>query len=1147
MFVPRTTDSQPHTVEENALCYVTPEELVDEDQYHNHDENAIPECPHLMITIGDDTTAVAALVDSGAELSCVQKEYLEALVSNGVQLPEIPVTNVNIITALGSRSKRISTQVLLPIECQGKKMEVTALVVPRLLKYVILGQDWIAKNQVTISCHRFLRPLINSEEEVLHLRDGRPIYVVVSGEQTEGDHGTSIDEHFITAASQNMVTAISRERAGMEKGEVPLTALGDEGCPLQGAVATSVARRELTPQQQQQLDAVMKEHECVFSEVPGKTHVYTHRLEVTDDSPFCGKSYPVPHAHREAVQRAIDNMLKMDVIERSDTIYVNPLVVVSKKMGLEPRVCVDARALNVRLKPAYERPERMNDLLRRFNGKTWLSSIDLTSGYWQVPLAKEDRKYTGFGFRGMVYQFKRVPFGVKTASAAFIRALHLALGSDVLDYAVIYIDDIVVFSETFDQHLKDIASVLSKLKAAGMTVRRAKSVFCREEVKFLGHRVTSEGLSPDPDKIEVIKQFPTPRTQRQLRSFLGLSNFFRQHVPSYARIMEDLRGLLSTKKKWCWTPEADVAFKNLKKAFENRVMLSQPDFTLPFVVETDASLAGVAGVLYQMIGEERKIISIVSRGLSSAETRFSISEIELLSILFSVTKFREYILGQEVTVITDHKALQFLRSSKLTSSRLSRWSLLLQEYHLNIIYRPGVENYFCDFLSRNPMGQVASTEPRSKGVLVGVAKIAMDPDVRKRLKNIRQVQHDHSKEQSWYSQLQSPANEGNSSNSSRYYINDGYIYHSDGQGRKRVWIPPPLVNDIIWSYHYDLGHFGAAKCQHAISRDFWWRGMSREIRHVIATCERCQRSKYPRYNLQGKWNNVLPQSRGELVLCDYLGPLPKAKGGYQYVFVIVDGFTKYVRFYPLKRATTKMTLRWFLEDYCVEFGKPTRILSDNGSQFSSPVWTDTLAEHGIKASKISVRHPQGNAAERIMFRLGQAFRTYCHAKHVTWIDWLPLIERMTNIAVHDCTGFTPYELQTGGVPQYTVPQLLGLPLPEPIDSEWQVRVVRERMRRAGIERGKQQKGIRVEIFAKDEAVLLRVPGVSNAAQKIIGKLCDIFQGPFYIEERVRDNTYRLRNADGTQKGTFNVRSLRRYRQLRPIQDTDPNQGAEELD
>lgn len=265
-----------------------------------------------------------------------------------------------------------------------------------------------------------------------------------------------------------------------------------------------------------------------------------------------------------------------------------------------------------------------------------------------------------------------------------------------------------------------------------------------------------------------------------------------------------------------------------------------------------------------------------------------------------------------------------------------------------------------------------------------------------------------------------------------------------------------------------------------------------------------------------------------MVLCDYFGPLPRTKGAFQYIFVVIDGFTKYVKFYPLRKATTAKTLQKFLGQYCNELGKPKVILSDHGTQFTSPMWSETLAEEGIQSVKCSIRDPKGNLAERVMARLGQAFRLYCSHKHTLWIEWLGLVERWINHTVHDSTGFTPVELQTGKAPVYEVPRLLGLNQDSKVDMDWQIRMAQQRMRKAGLARGKQQKKVKVEVFAPGEKVLLRVPGISNADRHEMGKLFELYQGPFIVRARVHENTYHLETNDGRFKGQHNVRSLRKY-------------------
>lgn len=1119
----------------DSLFYVTREELLDENLYHCQTHGSMIECPHLVITVGDNPNIIPALVDSGAEVSCINKEYYDALRQDGARFIETRVESAYIVTATGASSKKIDIQARIPIACQGIEMVINALVVTKLVKDVILAGDWLQKYGATISYRERRERSLPEGECALRLRDGREIFIVRPSDSSSAAVRDEDDPHpYVTVTSLSIMSASIKNVPADSNLEGPPKGLQSDnllgGRHLSEEYPTSQLQRELTMQQTNQLNDVLTAHARVFSDTPGQTHLYTHKLNITNTTPFCGRTYPVPHIHREAVQSAINDMMRMDVVERADALFMNPLVVVSKKDSSKLRVCLDARELNKRVSPEYERPEKIADLLRRFHGKTWLSSLDLTNGYWQIPLAAADRKYTGFGFAGIGYRFKRVPFGVKSASSGFIRALHLALGDAVSEFVAVYIDDIVIYSDSFEDHLRHVDVVLTKLEEAGLTVKESKSVFCRQQISFLGHRISAEGLEPDPVKVEAIQDFPTPRTQRQLRGFLGLCNYFRQFVPNYARTVEDMRGLLGGKVRWKWTEAANRAFNDLKDAFKKRVMLNQPDFEQPFRIDTDASYSGIAGVLYQEVDGERRIISLASRGLSDAEKRFTVSEVEMLAIVFAVTKFREYVLGRHLTIVTDHKALQFLMSSKLNSSRLTRWVLYLQEYNFDVVYRPGKENLFCDFLSRHPVvdGKCASEADVSKGILVGMAKFNLDADVRKRLKCFREFQAEDASGRRMLNRLEAKSAKPTDGHDLKFRLVDGYIYHADQVGELKLWVPGSLVKEIVWSYHLDTGHSGPAKCYDAIRREFWWHGMTRAIRQILRACERCQKTKFPNHYLEGKWNNVLPTKKGELVLCDFFGPLPRTRGSFQYILVIIDGFTKHVKLYPLCRATTGATLKKFLGDYCKEQGKPQTILSDNGSQFTSPAWSESLEKEGIKSIRCSIRDPKGNLCERVMARLGQAFRVYCSHKHTLWIEWMALVERWINHTTHSSTGCTPVELQTGKAPTYEIPRLLGINQDRSIDMEWQIRMSQQRMRKAGVERGKQQRKVRVEVFEPGEKVLLRVPGVSNSEKREMGKLFELYQGPFLIRERIRENTYLLETLDGRFKGQHNVRALRRY-------------------
>lgn len=1088
-------------LEANVL-YVDGEELLDEVAYHNTPHGEINQCPYIEVAIGTRDIKEMALIDTGSQVCCISQALYDSLREQGEKMEETRVSNVHLVTAVGGRSKRVTRQVLLRVRCGEVESDVPCLVIPNLVTRIVLGIEWCVEHQVNM---KFTQQGGKYKIHITKERAGQLFVIASDG----GGHKEVMDDRdeYVVATSMNVVSIT---------GSVPR----DDIEVMPRAVS-------LTEDEEERLNDLVTEFDDVFSDKPGLTHVYRHRLGIKDTSSFMGKAYPIPRVHRPAVQKVIDEMMENGIIRKANTRYINPLIVVPKKDG-SVRICLDAREVNKRIEPAYERPEKVQDLIRRFHGNKWLTSLDLTSGYWQVELAKEDQPYTGFGFGGISYCFQRVPFGLKTAGSGFIRALNIALGNDVRDYAVVYVDDLIVFSRTFVEHLIHLKSILTKLREAGLTIKRKKSIFCQEEIRFLGHLVSGQGVRPDPERVKAIWEFPLPRTQRQLKSFLGICNFYRPFVKNYAMVMTDLRDLLKGGSKWKWNSKAEAAFTGLKEAFQREVILSQPDLSRRFSVECDASYIGVGAVLYQEEGEERRVITMASRGLNKAEQNYTVTEIELLSVVFALTKFREYVLGRKVTIVTDHKALEFLLTSKFSSNRLMRWMLYIQEYDFEIRYRKGKDNVVADFLSRHPVqdGRLVNQE-HCQGVMIGVTKIHIDKEIRERLKHLKRIQQECPRGKEIMVVLNGENNDKRLAGN--FQLMDEYICHLDRRGQGRIWIPEELEKDVTWAYHQDLGHYGSDKCYSAIRQAFWWKGMSRGIRKILATCDRCQRTKHPARYLEGPWQNVRREAKGDLVLCDYYGPLVKSKGKCQYIFVIIDSFTKFVKMYPLQRATTKATLDKFLDKYCVEYGKPKEILSDHGTQFTSKVWIETLAKAGIKAIFSSVRNPQGNQAERVMRRLGQAFRIYCQKEHWKWKDWMYDIERWMNITVHASTGYTPLQLQTGELPSYTVPELLGLPARDgDRDQKFELVMAQENMDRAAKKRGRQQKKIFYDELAVGSEVLLRTPGVSCLEKREMAKFLDLYEGPYVIKWKLGNNAYVLQGRDGTEKGVYNVRLLRKY-------------------
>lgn len=458
---------------------------------------------------------------------------------------------------------------------------------------------------------------------------------------------------------------------------------------------------KVTKSQMCEMQQLLSSHEDVFSDVPGKTTVITHKLVTTTEAPIRQRAYRTPQALKSKVQDEIDNMLNLGVIEEINSAYASPIVAVNKPNG-DIRLCTNYKALNkVTVVDPYEMP-RIDEILEDVAHAKFISTLDLTKGFYQVPLDPQAKAKSAFVAFGHQYAYNVMPFGMVNSSATFQRLVDEVL-RDCNSYCRQYIDDVAIFSNSWQEHLEQLDTVLTKIHEAGLTVKPSKCKFAYHQVTYLGHTVGNSQIKPNFDKIKAVTQFPKPVTKKDVRSFLGLTGYYRKFVSHYEDIARPLIDL--TKKKEPntvrWSPSCQSAFQNLKAYLSTEPILKAPDFSKPFLLQTDASKKGIGAILSQLDNQLREHpVIYLSRQLKTSESNYSVSEQECLAIVWSIKKLRYYLQGRKFTVITDHKALQWLDNTKLSNSRLMRWSLILQEFNFDIQYRKGILNTNADSLSR---------------------------------------------------------------------------------------------------------------------------------------------------------------------------------------------------------------------------------------------------------------------------------------------------------------------------------------------------------------------------------------------------------------------------------------------------------------
>ena len=1034
---------------------------------------------------------VEALADSGSEVTCVSEE-LWSRIKQGHELPTLPLSGVTVRGALkGCRSKRVKQQTLIDIQFGRSKKTIVCLIVPDLARDVILGDDFMHEAGAILSYKA--RALI-----------------------LDWDGVTEILPWVTTAPSVGITVEILEEVH-------PDSSVQEEEEDKE-AVIDQIVRLipDLEDIQREALARVLKTHKEVFTERPGRVKGYEIKLEVNDETPFCVRPYPIPFAKREATDRQIQKMENWGIIRRDTTPYINPISVQYKKNG-DVRICLDARRLNARLTQDMESPPPPESLLQRFIGMKFFSTLDMTASYWQFALTKESQKYTGFLYNNRSYVFQVMPFGISTAVGQFCRGLDITLGPEIREFLTSYVDDKLLASETFEKHLEYLDQLLTKLKEVGFTLNLEKCEFLKKEVKFLGFFIGGEGVRVDPEKLKPIQDFPTPTSSKMLRRFLGMCVFYTRFREKAAVLTQPLNAVLK-KGNWKWTEVEAKAFQEVKESFLKCIILTHPDPTKTYYLQTDGSDIGLGAELYQLDEEgERRTIAFYSRVLHAAELNYTTTEKELLAIVAALEKWRMFVLGTKLIIVTDHIALTFLQRCKLRNNRLSRWVLAMQEYQFTVEHCKGKDNIVSDTLSRYPPG--AKTYDTSVNA-TEYEVLHLDPQERRkvarRIENIQQLQEaDPRTEELRRRVLSNPVKVS-------FVLKNGVLYKIDRRtGRHLLEIPTSLQEDLVFAHHEETGHLGSQKLTVLMRLRYHWPKMKKTIRLQIRSCDLCQKSKVPTQRIEGISAPIIPPGPGELLAVDLFGPAPKSTRGAILIFAVLDVFSKYVKFYPLKKATSR-TCFMRLKDFVTELRiQPQRILSDQGTQFTSHLWKKKVEEMGAKPIWCSVENPQGNPVERVMRELNRLLRCYCHTDHSSWAKWIPEINKWINQAVHESTGCPPQELMLQQPVVLTFDDLL--PLFKPVlDTGQQVDQARFTLWRKAAARGARREKSKTLSLTEGQPVLLRSQQETCTREGLYSKFFLLYAGPYIVERVIGPNVYLIRDDEGNQIGTFNIRHLKPY-------------------
>ena len=477
---------------------------------------------------------------------------------------------------------------------------------------------------------------------------------------------------------------------------------------------------ELSPEQKQDVKQLLTRNRDRFSELPGRTDVIQHDIFTIPGKVVRQRPYRIPQARRTAIREEVGNMLNLNVIEESQSPWSSPIVMVPKPDG-SLRFCNDFRKLNeISTFDAYPMP-RVDELIERLGPARFVSTLDLTKGYWQVPLTHRAKEKTAFSTPDGLFQYTVLPFGVHGAPATFQRMMDKILRPH-REFAAAYLDDIVIHSTTWELHLLHLEAVIGALRKAGLTANAKKCRLGLSETEYLGFTIGRGCVKPQAKKVERIREWPRPTTKKHLKSWLGLLSYYMKFISHYATLAAPLysmtRNNMPSRLVWC--KEAEDAFNALKQSLCEEPVLKAPDFNKPFVLHTDASQVGLGAVLSQVIDEEEHPIMYISRKLLKHEMNYATVEKEALAVKWAIHHLRYYLWGRKFTLITDHAPLKWMSRNKDRNARVTRWFLELQDYNFKVEHRPGKSIPHADALSRMFEAEMSEVPPPDSGLSGGV-------------------------------------------------------------------------------------------------------------------------------------------------------------------------------------------------------------------------------------------------------------------------------------------------------------------------------------------------------------------------------------------------------------------------------------------
>jgi transposase InsO family protein len=870
-------------------------------------------------------------------------------------------------------------------------------------------------------------------------------------------------------------------------------------------------QQPINEEQQKRLLNLMLKYESLFDGTLGAWTHPDHRLELKEGvKPYHAKSFPVPKVHLETLKKEVYRLCDVGVLKRVNrSEWAAPTFIIPKKDG-KVRFVSDFRELNKRIRRTPYPMPHIQDMLLNLEGFQYATALDLNMGYYHVRLDPDSRKLCTIILPFGKFEYQRLPQGISVGPDIFQEKMNELF--DGMDYIRAYIDDILVLTKgDFDDHLEKLDATFHKLQTAGLKVNAPKSFFFREEIEYLGYIITRNGIKPQTKKIEAIQRIASPKNKKELRSFIGVVNYYRDMWVRRSHLLAPLAALTSKKAKWKWTEEHENAFRKMKAVISREVMLAYPDFSKPFEIHTDASHTQLGAV----ISQDGKPIAFYSRKLNPAQTRYTTTERELLSIVETLKEYRNILLGHEIIVYTDHKNLVY---KHFNTERVMRWRLIIEEFGPELRYIKGSRNVVADALSRLDMMSYDQFQQEYSAVNLAesFANDAEDFPADYPL-SYAQLEYEQNKDNSLLDQY---AN--NDKLERKVFTHSSKEYNLIVRNGKIV-IPATLQDKTVEYYHQLLMHPGETRTELTISQHYYWKNMRQTCHRICSKCTTCQRTK-PKLKKYGQVSEKNPDVIPWKTVCiDLIGPYEFGHGKHKarlHCLTAIDPATGWfeIASIPNKRADEVANIFEML--WLTKYPWPQEVIMDRGKEFMGEVKDMLKNVYGITRRPITTRNPQANAmverAHQTLHNMirSQRIRDARDLTNGSWDGVLAAVGFAMRSTVHTTLQATPAQLVFGR------DALLNVNF----EADWQyIKARKQHIIRQNLQR-ENKKRVAHQYSVGDRVLVEQDPHRKHGE--------DRYTGP-YVVTRINDNgTVTLNqgtNHGGVVAQTWNVRQLTPYR------------------